>query len=142
MIRNARLTDLPRIKALLQEHDLPSEDCNEHLQHFLVYEKDKSIIAVGGGEYYNDVGLIRSIAVAASAQGEGIASLLVNALIRNMKKVTIKKVYLLTTTAESYFEKKHFLVVKREDVPLAIQQTKQFSDLCPGSATVMVLDIC
>ncbi|MGS2718489.1 arsenic resistance N-acetyltransferase ArsN2 [Eionea flava] len=137
MMRKANEKDLARIVALLEEHSLPFDDCAEHLQHFIVHEKVGGIVAVGGAEYYDGVGLIRSIVVSKSEQGKGIACLLINELLNAMKEADITQVYLLTTTASHYFEKKNFTIIERRDVPRSIQKTQQFSSLCPSSATVM-----
>ena len=60
----------------------------------------------------------------ASAQQQGVSSL-----------------YLLTNSAEDYFKVLGFSPVIRSEVPLAIQNTDQFSSLCPGIATVMALNL-
>ncbi len=49
----------------------------------------------------------------------------------------IQALYLITTTAAPFFEKRGFAKVDRSAVPVAIQRTTQFSALCPSSATVM-----
>jgi amino-acid N-acetyltransferase len=46
-------------------------------------------------------------------------------------------VYLLTTTAESYFPKFGFVQTTREVVPTAVQQSVEFRSACPASAVVM-----
>ena len=46
--------------------------------------------------------------------------------------------FLLTTTAESYFGKRGYSTTSREAVPEAIRNTKEFASVCPSSAVVMV----
>jgi amino-acid N-acetyltransferase len=45
--------------------------------------------------------------------------------------------YLLTTTAEKYFPGFGFDQTPREAVPVEVQQTAEFKEICPSSATVM-----
>ena len=46
--------------------------------------------------------------------------------------------FLLTTTAESYFGKRGYSTTPREAVPEVIRNTKEFANICPGSAVLMV----
>lgn len=49
----------------------------------------------------------------------------------------MRTLYLLTDTAEAFFERLGYTRVARETVPLGIQQTEEFSSLCPDDAAVM-----
>jgi len=49
--------------------------------------------------------------------------------------------YLLTTTAESFFQNFGYRTVERSLVPDLIQETVEFSSLCPDDATVMKKDL-
>ena len=82
-------------------------------------------------------GLLRSLAVDAEAQGQGCGSSLYNQLEKHSKSIGIKTLYLLTETAEEYFERKGFKSIPRELASYSIKQTKKFSGLCPNSATLM-----
>jgi amino-acid N-acetyltransferase len=62
---------------------------------------------------------------------------LVGQLLAGADKQELQEVYLITTTADHYFDRYGFAPVNREHVPEAIQQTRQFSGLCPSSAVVM-----
>lgn len=46
-------------------------------------------------------------------------------------------VYLLTTSAESYFPKFGFVRVTREHVPASVKESIEFRSACPASAIVM-----
>jgi amino-acid N-acetyltransferase len=45
--------------------------------------------------------------------------------------------YLHTTTAESFFPQLGFARIERQDVPLAVQASREFNGICPASAAVM-----
>jgi len=49
-----------------------------------------------------------------------------------------EEVYLLTSTAERFFERLGYACVPREAAPVAIQRTQEFSTLCPSDSAFMV----
>ena len=46
--------------------------------------------------------------------------------------------YLLTNTAERFFERLGYRRTDRENAPEAIRRTQEFSGLCPSSSALMV----
>jgi amino-acid N-acetyltransferase len=46
-------------------------------------------------------------------------------------------VYLLTTTAESFFRSHGYTVTPRDSAPPAIRSTPEFAGLCPASSAFM-----
>ena len=137
--RKALHSDLMAIEALLQASNLPYEDCHKHLSQFLVYEEDELIVGVGGAEIYDEVALLRSIAIQSDHRGLGMARAIFLGLKSRLQQQDVLDLYLLTDSAEIYFKHLGFEPVARDDVPPMIQQTEQFSSLCPSSATVMTL---
>ena len=136
-IRTASKADLQAIQGILKELALPFEDCDVHIDNFIVAEHAEEVIGIGGVEHYGDVALLRSIAVVKARRGEGLGETLYSEIESRAKSLNVKELYLLTETAEQYFKARGFHVVSREAVPAAIEQTQQFSSLCPASATVM-----
>jgi amino-acid N-acetyltransferase len=55
----------------------------------------------------------------------------------NARKKGLTTLYLLTQTAEKYFEKKGFEKIARDQTPHEVQQSKEFSHLCPSTAVAM-----
>jgi amino-acid N-acetyltransferase len=86
---------------------------------------------------FGPIGLLRSVVVKTVHQGKGIAGQMVERLLADADKQGLQEVYLITTTADHYFDRYGFAPVNREQVPRAIQRTRQFSGLCPSSAVVM-----
>ena len=82
-------------------------------------------------------GLLRSLAVASSVRGQGCGSALYRKLEQYFKSIGINTLYFLTETAEEYFQRKGFESIGRELASEEIRQTKEFSGLCPDSATLM-----
>ena len=50
----------------------------------------------------------------------------------------IKSLYLLTNTAEAFFKHRGYKRTGRDDAPLAIRETKEFSEISPVSSAFMV----
>ena len=92
-------------------------------------------------EQYDEYGLLRSMATDPVFRNNGIASALVAALFNYGKSQGLKEMYLLTETAESYFAKRGFQKISREQAPAAIKQSAEFSHLCPSTAVVMKKEI-
>jgi len=63
--------------------------------------------------------------------------LLINKVFTYTSENNIKEIYLLTTTADKYFEKIGFELINREQVPIKIKESQQFIETCPSTALVL-----
>lgn len=140
-IRPATPADWPAIAALLESSHLPLAGAREHLEHFLVAMDGERCLGVTGLEPYGRAALLRSVATAAHARGQGIAAALVKRTIGLARQQGIETLVLLTTTAEDYFPRHGFLRVERQDTPASLWQSAEFTGACPASATVMRLEL-
>lgn len=136
-IESAQPADKQIVVAMLEQAQLLTEDLPDDLSCFLIARNDETPVGVAGLELFGSVGLLRSIAVDPSYQGKGIANRLVKQILTNAGTAHLQEVYLITTTADHYFDRYGFAPVDRGQVPQTIQQTRQFSGLCPSSAVVM-----
>jgi hypothetical protein len=50
----------------------------------------------------------------------------------------VRALYLLTATAESFFEHRGYRRIDRAKAPSAIQSTREFASLCPASSAFMI----
>ena len=139
--KNASLKDFKIIQSLLKQTKLPYEDCKEHIDNFILIEKDSQVIGIGGLELYNNLALLRSIAVIPKLQGKGLGIKIYNKLKEKAINSGVNRLFLLTQTADIFFEKQGFIKVERDKIPEQIKKTKQFSSLCPSSAIIMSIDI-
>lgn len=139
--RQSDSSDLIKILELLETYELPSSDCKDHINNFVVAYDNRKIVGVGGFENCGSLGLLRSFAVRPSDKNQGIAEQIFNLVKAKALGSGINQFYLLTTTASQYFKRLGFTTCNRDDVPNAIKATKQFDGLCPSSAVVMVLDL-
>lgn len=138
-IEFADLEDWVEIKELLAECQLPSEDIRpDQLKHFLICRAKRQIIGVIGLEIYGNAALLRSLAVRAPYRGQGLARELVKQAERHALSDDVKKLFLLTNTAELFFAKQGYERVDRKLAPEALQNTTEFKTLCPMTAVCML----
>jgi N-acetylglutamate synthase-like GNAT family acetyltransferase len=136
-IRPASSGDLDAVEQLLRRSDLPTVGVKSIIQDFLVAESGTDVVGVVGMEYCCDYGLLRSTAVSAEWRSRGVARQLVEQIIARAEARGTHALYLLTTTAETYFPSFGFARTTRDAVPAEVQSTDEFRGACPASATVM-----
>ncbi|WP_366518059.1 arsenic resistance N-acetyltransferase ArsN2 [Nevskia soli] len=135
----ARAADEADIRRLLEASGLPTADVTPLLlEHFLVLREGASLLAVVGLEPAGDTALLRSLAVADSLRGGGIGRRMVRAAEDLARERGIRSLYLLTTTAHHYFAALGYQHAPRDQAPVSIRETAQFSSLCPSSSFFMV----
>lgn len=130
-----------QLKELLKENDLPISDIGRPNQVFYGIFDNEFLIASVGIEQYNNVGLLRSLAVKSDMRNRGLGKLLFNKILDFCLHSGVKTLYLLTTTAIEYFGKLGWNVIHRDLVPYPVLQSKEFSSLCPSNAVCMQLNV-
>ncbi|QEC77009.1 arsenic resistance N-acetyltransferase ArsN2 [Mucilaginibacter ginsenosidivorax] len=126
-----------KVIALLATEKLPTDDLPQTLENFVVAKQGEEVIGVAGIEIYESYGLLRSVAVSAAERGKGIANQLLNNLEMLAAAQSLQAIFLLTETAPEYFGKKGYQKITRAEVPAEVQQSTEFSHVCPQSAIVM-----
>ena len=135
--------ELTHVERLLKANGLPSEDVQEKPGSFFLARAgaDESgetrVVGAGGIEQYGSSGLLRSVVVEESIRGQGYGTVLCDRLEESARDDGIQTLYLLTTTAAAFFEGRGYEKISRSDAPSHIQETAEFSELCPDSATCM-----
>lgn len=122
--------------ALLKKSNLPTEDISE-LTKLFVATNNNEVVGTVGIEFYNDVALLRSLAVKDAYRSKGIGRQLVNHIETFAKLNGAKELVLLTTTATDYFSKRAYQNIERNNVPEEIKKSSEFSLTCPSSAIIM-----
>lgn len=129
--------DIALVTRLLHDNDLPTDDLQgAHAVRFFACETSSGW-AVGGLEAFIEVGLLRSLAVEAAARNRGLATALVRHVETYAAEHGIHRLYLLTNTAESFFERLGYSRLARDAAPPAIRATREFASLCPDDAAFM-----
>jgi amino-acid N-acetyltransferase len=129
----AKPKDLAAVASLLELCKLPTNDLEAH--DFIVALDENRVVGCVGIEL--DGPLLRSLAVDPASRGKGIANELCSRLLQHAESHGIQEIYLLTDSAERFFERIGFEKVSRENAPEWIQKHKQFTTLCPSTAVVM-----
>jgi amino-acid N-acetyltransferase len=127
------------VVALLEAEGLPASDLTEsHLEHFFFTGSDGAPSALVGLEIYGEAALLRSLVVSADARTQGLGSALVQHAEGYAAARQVRSIYLLTTTAEAYFEHRGYRRVDRAQAPASIQSTCEFASLCPACSAFMI----
>jgi amino-acid N-acetyltransferase len=140
VLRPARDADLPAVLALLDSAGLPAAGVAEHLSGFVVAEEG-SLVGVAGLETHGRDGVLRSVAVTSARRGTGLGDRLTRWILANARAVGLRRVYLLTTTAEDYFPRYGFRRIDRSRASPAVRRSVEFREACPASAVAMVKDL-
>lgn len=131
-----------KVMSLLAQCALPNSDLSEEkLQHFFGCGEEANPRGVVGVEMYGDVALLRSLAVEKDVRGKGCGKRLVEEAEKYAAHNGVKRLYLLTSTAEAFFGALGYEKVGRDAVPEAIRNTTEFSTLCSSTAPVMAKDL-
>ncbi len=140
-IRAAEATDLPAIRALLEEARLPTAGVAEHVADFLVAEEAGGIAGAVGMERAGEFALFRSLVVRPDARRRGIAERLFRGLETIARAKGVARAYLLTETLDARCRAWGFTRAPRETVPTALRASPEFTGCCPSSAALMVKDL-
>ena len=137
-IRAPRADDLPALKALLDNSGLPSSDLREaHLDNFIILGQAGRVAGSIGIEQFGEDALLRSLAVDTMMRGEGFGKRLLELMEMRAADNGVRQLYLLTTSADNFFEHQGYERIERASVPDAIRNTAQFAGICPSSAVCL-----
>ena len=141
-LRPARPAQFDAIAGLLRAAGLPVEDLNAAmLDAFVVATEGGTCVGVVGLEIHESCGLLRSLAVEPRHRSRGLGARLVDAIEAEARARGVVALYLLTTTATTFFERVGYAAHDRATVPPAIAATTEFSSLCPDTADCLWRDL-
>ena len=138
-IRPARPADLVGVLSLLAEARLPAAGVAAHFDAFLVAEEGGNVVGAIGVERYPPYGLLRSAVVAAERRGRGVGDALVDALVARSRTEALEELWLLTETAQRWFELRGFVSRDRGQAPSSLSASEEFRGACPESAACLFL---
>lgn len=136
-LQQADDSTLSYIETLLEKNGLPSQDVQSQPECFYIGYNDAGPVGIGGIEIYESDGLLRSVVIEQATRGCGWGTALCDALEANASADDVDTLYLLTTTAADFFDNREYVEIERANAPTAIQQTTEFDNLCPTTATCM-----
>ncbi|MDD9983079.1 MAG: arsenic resistance N-acetyltransferase ArsN2 [Gammaproteobacteria bacterium] len=141
-LRPARPADFDAIARLLSAAGLPVEDLGvTMLDGFVVATDGEVRVGVVGLQIHESNALLRSLAVEPQHRSRGLGARLVDAIETEARVRGVAALYLLTTTATTFFERLGYTAHDRATVPPSIATTTEFSSLCPGTADCLWRDL-
>lgn len=118
--------DVRAILGLVEAVHLPPEDIAGAMEYFWVARTAERIVGAVGLEVYDDMALLRSLAVTPACQHLGLGRALTETALSYLTTRQFRAVYLLTTTAEAFFARYGFCLVARDAVSTGVQQSVEF----------------
>jgi ubiquinone/menaquinone biosynthesis C-methylase UbiE/N-acetylglutamate synthase-like GNAT family acetyltransferase len=139
-LRPAVAGEREAVERLLSDAGLPTAGVADQFEHgFVVAESNDGLVGAAGLETYGAHGLLRSLVVRPELRRRGVGEMLVVDRVECARSRGLKAVYLLTTTAAPFFARLGFSTTSRERVPDSIARSAEFAEICPSTATVMVI---
>ncbi len=133
--------DAAPVKRLLADCGLPCEDIDGQIENLLIARSGDDLAGTIALEPGKSSALLRSLAVAESCRGQGLASQLVDRILAHAHASGIDTLYLLTLTAGEFFRRRGFATIDRSSAPKHIAATREFATLCPVTAEFMTRDL-
>jgi len=129
--------DFDAVKRLLMASLLPSRDVGGPDQRLIVASEESRIIGCAGLQIAGEHGLVRSMAVHWTRRNAGLGSRLLDRLLFEAVLGGVRRLYVVTTTAEDFFAGHGFLKVAADAVPPALRTSEEFTAFVPGGSSVM-----
>jgi amino-acid N-acetyltransferase len=127
--------------AALEAAGLPADDLHEPGRRFYRFGDDAGLIGYGGLEQIGSDVLVRSMVIIDGRRGGGHGAAVLSWLEANAAEQKATALYLLTTSATSFFQRHGYTALPRSAAPPAIAASRQFSALCPASAAFMFKEL-
>lgn len=137
-IRTASKKDYSIINNILSASNLCPVESEELLKNFLIMTINEKIIGVIGLEIFGEDALLRSFAVVDEFREKGFGSKLYNKIMDIVPSKGVNRIFLLTETAQKYFESRGFETIERNSAPLKMLDSTEFKIFCPKSAVCML----
>jgi amino-acid N-acetyltransferase len=110
---------------------------DDHMQNFFYVGPATAPVGIVGVQLYGADALLRSLVVTETLRAQGLGRGLVERAEQHAHERGAVTIYLLTTTAESFFRSRGYTVTPRDSAPPAIRSTPEFAGLCPASSAFL-----
>ena len=127
--------------SLLEDNGLPPDGLEDHLATTLVAREAGRVVGSAAVELYGHHALLRSVAVAEGHRDGGLGRRLAGKALGLARERGASAAYLLTETADRYFERLGLSPVERSEVPEAVRGSVEFVSACPESARAMATEL-
>jgi N-acetylglutamate synthase-like GNAT family acetyltransferase len=126
--------DAADLKAALEAASLPTGDLTEGGRRFFRCEDDGRVVGYGGYELYGEHALLRSVVVLPESRGRGYGRQVAEGVLEHARQAGARNAFLLTTSAEAFFEHAGFRRIERASAPASILATRQAATICSTAA--------
>ncbi len=133
--------ELGEVSSLLSEAELPPLEVSPVLANLIVALDDSQVVACVGLEAYGRSGLVRSMVVAPDRRAKGLGRELFRSLLARAYELGLKELFLLTVDAEGFFNRLGFASVPLDRAPAQMQDSREYRELRPETATLMRLSL-
>ncbi|WP_325065377.1 arsenic resistance N-acetyltransferase ArsN2 [Parerythrobacter jejuensis] len=130
--------ELDALRDALAAADLPVDDIDQAGRQFLLLRDGAERLGFIGVEGEGPDRLLRSAIILPDKRGAGVGSQLVKELETFVRSDGCERLHLLTTTAEAFFARLGYRAKDRSTAPQVIAASREFAELCPGSAIYMM----
>ena len=136
-IERAGPDDLGAIERLLVASNLPLDGARDAFAAGIVARQRGEVVGAAAVEPYGPAGLLRSVVVEPSMRSTGIGGTLVASSEALARDLGVRELYLLTDTAEAWFERRGYRVIERDAVPEPVRGSIEFTTACSTTAVAM-----
>ncbi len=127
------------LAAALVGAGLPVADVGDPQSLFWRFETYEDIpVGFGGLEIHGRDALLRSVVTLPPLRRVGMGTAIVGVLEGEARARKCGAIYLLTSSETDFFRRLGYEPCERARVPRTIRAGRQFAELCPAAATVMV----
>lgn len=133
--------EVARLGPLLRASGLTAVGLPGEGVRVVAIDDGQHVRACAAVEVLDDTGLLRSVAVSTDLRGHGLGREIVAAAEAEARQAGVAMLYLLTETAAGFFSRLGYRPIPRPDVPESIRRSRQFTELCPESAVIMVRNL-
>ena len=138
VLERTDLSEDPSMASLLASEGLPTDDLQDEGRTFYRIIIDKTPVGFVGMEGEGDNLLLRSLVIDPARRSAGIGQRAVRAIEAKARANGACCLHLLTNTAADFFRRNGYQDRKREEAPQAVIRSREFSELCPASASYLV----
>ncbi len=125
-VREATFEDSAALRTFLTAQGLPTEDILvAGTVYWIAEAATKEVIASAGLEFGSEAGLLRSVATAELHRGKGLGKRMVDRAIEGARAHGLRRVYLFSTGAGSYFAGIGFVEAPVEELVAALPTVPQ-----------------
>lgn len=139
-LRPATEADLADAERLLEEVGLTREGfaaCVTAGSAIVGRDQDGALRGVVATERFGEDALLRSLAVSPAARGQGLGAALAARALDDARAAGARVGWLLTETADTFFEARGWQPVGRSAAPAAVAASVEFASACAETARAM-----